>query len=198
MDGDEDEEEIESELEDMLEQLAADETAYEMGVPRARFRVTYREGRLLVIHWADVLAEQGPVLTLLEDSELEDLLIADLAESRDSEGRWELTMRLLTADGPSPPAERAILDWASDVGYRRIWLPDRVVNLSRRQGFNSRVKVHCHNCGQTWHDSGRAFWSHVVKQRSFPTFCRLCGADLPVWEPDSKVAKGVFGASDRR
>ena len=115
------------------------------------------------------------------------LLIADLAESHDSgpegAGGWELTVTPLTAEPPGPKAVRALLAWSADVGYRRVWLPDRVVATHPSTGrFYSRAKVRCETCGTTWRNGGHGFWSRVSKYRCFPMSCQFCGSDLPVWE----------------
>ena len=185
MDDDFDEEEID----ELLSELVAEEDAIEAGVPRPRFRATWRRGRLLILPHHEGLVEQGPVATVLGSQERGRrgrVLIADLAESHDSgpegAGGWELTVTPLTAEPPSPRAVRALLDWSADVGYRRVWLPDRVVTHPSAGRFHSRAKVRCETCGTTWRNGGHGFWSRVSKYRCFPMSCQLCGGDLPVWE----------------
>lgn len=186
------------ELEELLEEIAAEEDAQDAGVPRTRFRATYRDGRLLVLPRGDGLAEQGPILTMLEGSGCQGLVIADLAESSDNGplGGWELTVTVLTPDELSREAEAAILGWAGNVGFRRAWLPDRVVKLGARRSFHSKARVHCENCGQNWRNSGRRFWQGVTHNRSFPTYCLLCGADLPAWEVERVEPKRRWHCRD--
>jgi hypothetical protein len=180
------------EIEELMAEFEAEEEAYDAGVPRPRYRATHRDGRLMIISHCDALAPEGPVLTMLENSDRSDLLIADLAESVDG-GRsrtWELTVTVLTPGEPSEEAEESILTWAGNVGFRRAWLPDRVIPLEGRPSFRSKASVRCENCGHTWRNRGRGFWSQVRKYRGFPPGCLLCGADLPVWEVEAPAVAG--------
>ncbi len=184
MDDDFDEEEID----ELLGEIVAEEEAIEAGVPRPRFRATWRNGRLLILPHHKGLAEQGPVSTVLGGGghDHQRLLVADLAESEGTgpEGRagWELTVIPLTAERPGAEAIEALLAWSADVGYRRVWLPDRVVTHPSLGAFYSRAKVRCGSCGTIWRNGGHDFWSRVTKYRCFPIYCQLCGGDLPVWE----------------
>lgn len=195
-----DDESEDEELNELLEEIQAEEEAYEDGVPRPRLRATYGKGRLMLLAHGDALAEAGPILTMLGQREADERpVIADLADSRnaaDPYGRWELTVRVLSPDGLGAEAEGAILDWAANVGYGRVWLPDRVEQIDIRRPFHRLAQVECGNCGQVWRNSGRKFWQKVHRLRCFPPFCLLCGGDLPAWEVDRRAEPEVYGARD--
>ena len=182
----------EDELDDIIDQIEAKEEAIEAGVPTPSFRATWHEGRLLITPYHAGLVSKGPILTLLSDRE-EELLIADLSatEGSDPDGLrgWELTIEVHTPDPPSEAAREALLAWATEVGYRRVWLPDGVVDLEQGE-VRGAAQVRCGTCGQLWRADGHEFWSWVTRKRSFPTWCELCGGDLGVWE----VEHPSFGA----
>jgi hypothetical protein len=191
----------EDELNEIYEAIEAEEQAQEAGVAQPRFRATHRNGRLTVLPHHDGLAEHSAVLTMLNEPTEGELTIADLGESEiaGKPGGWEMTVTVLTLGHPSPQAEHALVEWATDVGYRRVWLPDRVVTCQLQHSFLSGATAQCETCGQTWHQSGRSFWTHVAKRRSFPTYCLICGADLASWRigrMEDKRRKRSYGASD--
>ncbi len=174
----------EEELNKLYESLQAEEQAQDAGVPTPRLRATYRNARLLLTPHSDILAGDGPVLTMVAENGDRNVVIANLSEAedeRDGHSSWELTVTPLTDGGLTAASERALLAWAEHVGYRRAWLPDRVVDLGARPHSRSIAEVRCDSCGQFWRHSGWDFWTNVAERRSFPTFCLLCGGDLPAW-----------------
>ena len=89
----------------------------------------------------------------------------------------ELVARFLAGDRPS--ARAALVRHARDAGYRRLWLPDDVVELPAwRPG---RATTRCTGCRATLTDGEPGFWATVRSSGCFPTVCPLCGSDLPQW-----------------
>jgi hypothetical protein len=174
----------EDELNELFEAREAREAeAQAAGVARVRFRATHRNGRLIVLPHHGGLATHDSVLSMLGDPADDGLMIANLGESEISgePGAWELTVTLVTLSEPPEEAEEALVEWATNVGYRRVWLPGRVVNCEPASSFLNRATCECGTCGKTWHQSGRAFWENVLELRSLPSYCLICGGDLQGW-----------------
>jgi len=78
------------------------------------------------------------------------------------------------------PARRVLTQWAALVGYRRLWLPDAVVDLEPPPPVGTAT-VRCPTCASGWADSSEGFWSTVRRNRHFPGYCPACGGSLPEW-----------------
>ncbi len=104
-------------------------------------------------------------------------------------------MRFLTGD--SPGARHALGGWAREVGYRRVWLPDDVVELPGPAPVEEVADVRCTGCRGVLCDTGEHFWEHVRASGRFPTACPLCGCDLPQWRVRVRQTDGVRLASVR-
>ena len=72
-----------------------------------------------------------------------------------------------------------LIDWARTVGYERIWLPDRVVDIEAEPAIVGVAKVNCRTCGALWQDSSTDFWLKVRDNGFFPASCPACGDSLP-------------------
>ena len=72
-----------------------------------------------------------------------------------------------------------LIDWARTVGYERIWLPDRVVDIEAEPAIVGVAKVNCRTCGARWEDSSTDFWLKVRDNGFFPASCPACGDSLP-------------------
>lgn len=81
----------------------------------------------------------------------------------------------------SASAEQALLRWAPLAGYRRVWLPGRVVDLADVLAPLAVARVRCPTCGATWEDGGIPFWQDVRERGWFPARCLACGGSLPEW-----------------
>jgi len=77
-------------------------------------------------------------------------------------------------------ARRVLADWAALVGYRRLWLPDRVVELEPPPPVGA-ASVRCPTCTSVWADDSARFWTVVRESGHFPGFCPACGGSLPEW-----------------
>lgn len=150
------------------------------------YRATVSGDRLLVVNWMPCL-DDGPVTrTLLRAREAAGTTIADLSVSGEP-GERDLVVRFL-ARGGGRAAERRIARWAALTGHRRLWLPDRVVDLPRPRKLGE-VATSCPSCGAEWREGDPRFWSSVQAAGLFPSFCLLCGGDLPQWTPAPVRAK---------
>jgi hypothetical protein len=91
----------------------------------------------------------------------------------------------------APPLDRAarrvLAQWAALVGYRRLWLADRVVELEPLPPIGTAA-VRCPTCSSEWADGSAGFWAMVRANRHFPGYCPACGGSLPEWRP---VAAGA-------
>jgi hypothetical protein len=80
----------------------------------------------------------------------------------------------------TPAARRALARWAAVVGYRRLWLPDRVLELEPPPALGTAT-VRCPTCTATWADGSESFWATVRANGHFPGYCPACGGSLPEW-----------------
>ena len=108
---------------------------------------------------------------------------------RDGELAAEALTHFLAGDRPA--ARSAIEAWARDVGYRRLWFPDAVVELPGPG--EGQAETRCRSCGVRLCDAGADFWQRVRRAGRFPAACPLCGADLPQW----RVRQGHAPGDDR-
>ena len=85
-------------------------------------------------------------------------------------------------NGPRLTAEarRTLARWAALVGYRRLWLQDRVVELDPPPALGTAT-VRCPTCTATWADGSESFWAIVRANGHFPGYCPACGGSLPEW-----------------
>ena len=151
-----------------------------MGIPLTTFRATITGSVIRLVKSDPALADAAsPLGSMLEEVADDGVTIADLGDSGDPQSGMELTVTYL-AEG-DPDAEETLAEWATLIGYRRVWFPDGVVELGRRPAFVDKASVSCPACEQTWTAGGREFWLEVMDRRAFPTFCPLCGGGLPQW-----------------
>ena len=130
-----------------------------------------------LVDWTPWLATSGPLNTLLQERGRAGVAIADLDVLREAGEAAELVVRFLAGDRPA--ARAALARLARDAGYRRLWLPDRVVELPA--WHPGRALTRCSGCRATLTDGEPAFWARVRASGCFPTVCPLCGSDLPQW-----------------
>ena len=141
------------------------------------FRATIARGRVRLVASHGVQSTSGPLNTLLQERGRAGVAILDLDVIREDGQAIELVARFLAGD--RPPARAALARHARDAGYRRLWLPDDVVELPAwRPG---RASTCCTGCRATLTDGEPAFWATVRSSGCFPTICPLCGSDLPQW-----------------
>ncbi len=96
---------------------------------------------------------------------------------------------------------QAIVDpltsWAQALGYRRLWLPDNVIDIEVADGPKSYGTT-CPTCHAEWSDDSPEFWQASVRQGSFPAFCWVCGGLMPQWQEwdhDAETTQVVQKAS---
>lgn len=142
------------------------------------YRATVHGDRLTVIHWMPHL-RVGPVhRAMLREREASGITMADLTRLGES-GARELVVHFL-ARGGGRAAERVLGRWAASTGHARMWLPERVVELRRPHRLGA-VATTCPTCGTAWREAEPQFWAVVQEAGTFPTYCLLCGGDLPQW-----------------
>jgi len=141
------------------------------------FRVAVRRGVVRLVEWQPWLAGAGPLATLIHARGRAGVALADVHVLRDDELAVEAIVRFLAGD--RPPARAALVAWARDVGYRRLWLPGDMVELPAP--VEGRAATRCTGCGLRLVDGQRQFWAQVRRMGHFPGACPLCGSDLPQW-----------------
>ncbi len=163
------------------------------------FRATIRpDGVVRLVDWHRGLVTWGPLASLLDARGRAGVTIADLTVERelDEEGdpsgdAREVIVTFLTE--PTPPAVRALKDWAALVGYERIWLPGDVSDLQPTGG--GAVSTRCSGCRNPLSERHEDFWNHVRQWGHFPMSCPLCGADIPQWTSAPRPARRQTGTA---
>ena len=148
------------------------------------FRATYRNGRLTVLRWWNMLIDNGPSSMFFAQRERAGTVIADLTCHQDADG-MQLAVAVRSGGRNVAEAEEEIVDWAAAVGFQRVWLSDRFVEIDPEVSPHHCASVKCPTCGQKWSGAGNSFWAGVRGETNFPLFCPLCGGDLPAWRVDS-------------
>lgn len=146
------------------------------------FRATVHRGHVHLVDWGPWLADSGPMGMLLARLR-NGVAIADLSVLRDGDNAAEVMVNF--AHGDTPLARSTLLHWAASVGYRRVWLPDAVVDLDVIAGGTATTR--CTSCRARWEDSDTEFWLSVRRTGRFPTVCPICGSGLPQWTPEGSL-----------
>ena len=158
-------------------------------------RAVVRDGRVTLNPWSPSLVSGGPGRALLGGLPARGVAVADLCSELRDDGREELIIRWLPDGAASGPARDALLDWAELVGYRRVWLPDEVVDLAGATTRLGRVATTCPTCGSRWDDESAEFWAMVLAQGHFPGQCPICNGSLPEWLPARRDSAGGHEAA---
>jgi hypothetical protein len=123
---------------------------------------------------------------------LEGVVLVDLAHAGVDDDEL-----VATVPPNAPPvtvaARRALAEWAALVGYRRLWLPDGVLELEPPPPVGTAA-VRCPTCTSVWADDSTGFWATVRANGHFPGYCPACSGSLPEWQP---VRAGVTRARRR-
>ena len=143
------------------------------------YRATITRTRLTVVPWGRWLAADGPLADF--EAHVDDgIALADLGVVRDDRGLAdEVVVDMLCGDGRE--ARATLVRWAAAVGYRRIWLPDQLVQLTDAALVGGRARTRCRSCGGRLTAGEPEFWVTVRCMGAFPPACPLCGGDLPQW-----------------
>jgi hypothetical protein len=135
-------------------------------------RATIRDGQLTLNPWNPVYLGYGPEPAAFHTI---NAALADLTMLDDE---------LIVVPVPRTPwnasAEEVVLRWAPAVGWRRVWLPGRVVTFGDPAPLG-RALVDCPACGARWEDENPRFWERVRSRGWFPPRCLACGGSLPEW-----------------
>lgn len=150
------------------------------------FRLTIRRSSLLAVDWQPWLVSGGPMTTMLYARGRAGVALADVTVIRDGDVAAEAVVHFLAGDRPA--ARSTIQAWAGDVGYRRLWLPDTVVELPGPG--EGHADTRCRSCGVHLCDASGGFWQQVRRAGRFPAACPLCGAEMPQWRVHRGTAPG--------
>jgi hypothetical protein len=135
-------------------------------------RATIREGLVTLNPWSPVLFGYGPKPAAFRT------ITAALADLRMRDG--ELIVTPVPRTPWSESVEEVILRWAPSAGWRRVWLPTRVVDFDAPAPLGFAL-VDCPACGARWEDGSARFWERVRGNGWFPGRCLACGGSLPEW-----------------
>jgi hypothetical protein len=165
------------------------------GLERDRFlRATIARGELTLNPPLRGTIRGGPASMTF--ARLEGVVLVDLRYAGEDDDEL-----VVTTPPNAPPigraARRVLTDWAALVGYRRVWLPDAVVDLEPPPPVGAAT-VRCPTCTSVWADDSEGFWATVRENGHFPGYCPACGGSLPEWKPAAPArraqrASGVHG-----
>lgn len=143
------------------------------------FRASITPHSLTLNRWRPGLITGGPSTGSLRTLRRRRVVLADLTKLDDG----ELLVSFVPSDSGRPWARERVLEWATTVGYRRVWLDDRVIDLDGL-AQSGPAAVRCPTCGMCWEDQGPDFWETVRDNGWFPGPCLACGGSLPEWAPE--------------
>jgi hypothetical protein len=172
-----------------------DEEMDDTGLERDRFlRATIAHGELTLNPPLGGTIRGGPASMTF--ARLDGVVLVDLRYAGEDDDE------LVVTTPPNAPAigraaRRVLTDWAALVGYRRVWLPDAVVDLEPPPPVGTAT-VRCPTCTSVWSDDSEGFWATVRENGHFPGYCPACGGSLPEWKPVAPArraqrASGVHG-----
>jgi hypothetical protein len=166
--------------EDEMFDIDEDDLRSEVDGPDFRATVK-RSGAVRLVYWGPWLQLTGPAYTMLAGRDRAGIGVADLRVVRDDEG-MATDVIVEFHSGGTVAHRTAILGWARDAGYGRVWFEREVADLEPAE--HGLVGTRCTGCGERFVD-GRSghFWRHVRAAGVFPVACSLCGSDLPQWTP---------------
>jgi hypothetical protein len=166
--------------------------------PRPRFRATISRGQVSITEWAPWLVRDLPGGET-DESEGPGFAIADLTPVGEEE--QELVVRVQLHKHDRREAECRLIDWSSHVGYSRVWLPTRVVEIPPCAEQIGVATVRCPTCATVWRDASPEFWLAVRDRKLFPLWCRICGSEMPQWEVSGRspepIGADAAGAEER-
>jgi hypothetical protein len=167
------------ELHGQIERPARDPARVTSDQPTCR--ATIRDGVVTLNAWMPGLRGRGP-----EPSGFRTITaaLADLTML----GAGELVVAPVPRVAWTAVAEEALLTWALLAGYRRVWLPGRVVDADGELAALGHAAVGCPTCGAHWEDGDVSFWESVRRQGWFPGTCLACGGSLPEWSVGVRAA----------
>jgi hypothetical protein len=151
-------------------------------------RATIRDGSITLNSWNPFLIRGGPIAGMLDGLADRGVVLADLHVLEDGSVR-ELIVDYVPAGSGSEESDEALIRWAVTVGYRRVWLPDRVVEQPDALPPVGEARVTCPTCGTRWRDTEPEFWELVRSSGCFPASCPACGGSLPEWEACGETAR---------
>lgn len=166
--------------------------------PDPNWRATIRRGRLMLTDWAPFLIAQGPPGALLAGRERAGVTIADL--TLHGEANDELSVRYWATGTGREAADELLADWATTLGYRRLWLPDQLLELEPDPERFETAVTSCSTCRSRWSDSTPEFWLGVRRAGQFPKWCPMCGCEMPQWSihpPDEPAPRQTRRANFR-
>ena len=170
------------------------------------FRATIRpDGSIWLAGWRPWLGPNVPWHTMVASQRRSQVCLADFTLVREDEedANPELIVTPLTA--LRPEHREGLLNWASTVGYQRVWVGDEVIEPESTAGGTATTR--CRTCGHQLVGKGVDFWAQVHGSGCFPTTCLICGCDVPQWHhagardeptrPRPRVRTSVGGRNPR-
>ncbi len=154
-------------------------------------RATLRAGQLSLNPWTPALLNGGPATAWVANLPV---ALVDVYAGADD----ELIVSRVPGSRWDEKTAETLLEWAAGVGYRVVWLPDRVVAVDPSASVGRLVGAVCSTCGACWADETPEFWVRVRARHGFPRLCLACGGSLPEWTESRTAALVAESEGERR
>jgi len=152
-------------------------------------------GRTITLNpWTPALIRGRPAAMALERLAAMGVALADLYAEREP-GDEELLVQLAWRSARWAATDETLLDSAQIVGYRRVWLPERLVDRDAARAPVGSAQTTCPTCRLEWRDETPELWDAVRTAGVFPGSCPAYGGSLPQWRV---VDAGPGGTADER
>ena len=159
-----------------------------------RYRVSISNETLTLVPWEPHLATTGPFAAVIGRA---DGTVADLSVCAGMDGDREVVVSYLRRGEEHLRDEARLVKWAEDVGYRRAWLPNALVDLPGIPASGD-AEVTCPSCSTAWENGSPAFWLAVAFHGGFPYLCNVCGTTLPQWDVSEESSRHAHTEADAR
>src|SRR3954447_8245825 len=123
----------------------------------------------------------GPQRAVLAPLVERGVVLADLTSDVFDDGTEELGVDSVPTHVTTEAAVEVLISWPDHVGYRRVWMPDRALNLQGRLFDGGRAHMMCPTCTSQCEDESADFWAMVRGNGFLPASCPVCNGSLLEW-----------------
>lgn len=156
-------------------------------------RLIVRNDDLLVVDHGPRLQTPGACAWTLHSVLADGTAVADLERPAED----ELIVGFLPGSADDADIRGRIAAWAELVGFHRLWFPDEIVSLDPPARELGSAHVECLGCGAAFRDGSADFWALVRRYKLFPSFCLVCGLQLPQWNHHQPTVLSALACGER-
>lgn len=154
-----------------------------------KYRVTIREGQLLLASWNRALLRRGTNIKMASQRGRDGVMIADLYVDTAPDGP-ELIVAPIAEPADHESARIHLEQWATALGYRRLWFPEEIREARTMQPAGAFLAT-CDVCRSSWRADQAALREGLERAGLFPNSCLLCGCQLLRWHPGTARSTGA-------